>query len=55
MVNIPTASPPSPGHYTKTGFVPGERRNGLGARAMARKLQMHTSSAHKILNIADVN
>ena len=38
--------------HKKTGAVLGERRNGLGVRAIARKLQMPPSSVHKILNTA---
>jgi DNA invertase Pin-like site-specific DNA recombinase len=41
--------------HKKTGFVLGERRNGLGVRAIARKLQMPPSSVHKILKSTDVN
>ncbi len=41
--------------HKKTGAVLGERRNGLGVRAIARKLQMPPSSVHKILKSADVN
>ena len=33
----------------------GERRNGLGVRAIAGKLKMAPSSVHKILKSADVN
>jgi DNA invertase Pin-like site-specific DNA recombinase len=35
--------------HKKTGVVLGESRNGLGVRAIARKLQMPPSSVHKIL------
>ena len=38
--------------HRKTGVVLKERRNGLGVRAIARKLQMAPSSVHKILNPA---
>tara|TARA_R110002167_G_scaffold97374_1_gene257133 strand:+ start:478 stop:1059 length:582 start_codon:yes stop_codon:yes gene_type:complete len=38
--------------HKKTGAVLEERRNGLGVRAIARKLQMAPSSVHKILNPA---
>ena len=41
--------------HKKTGAVLGERRNGLGVRAIARKLQMAPSSVHKILKSTDVN
>ena len=41
--------------HKKTGAVLGERRNGLGVRAIARKLQMPPSSVHKILKSTDVN
>jgi len=41
--------------HKKTGAVLGERRNGLGIRAIAGKLKMAPSSVHKILKSADVN
>ena len=41
--------------HKKTGAVLGEKKNALGVRAIARKLQMPPSSAHKILKSADVN
>jgi len=41
--------------HKKTGAVLGESRNGLGVRAIARKLQMAPSSVHKILKSADVS
>ena len=36
--------------HKNTSLVLKERRNGLGVRAIARKLQMAPSSVHKILN-----
>ena len=41
--------------HKKTGVVLGESRNGLGIRAIARKLKMAPSSVHKILKSTDVN
>jgi DNA-binding IclR family transcriptional regulator len=41
--------------HKKTGAVLGEKKNGLGVRAIARKLQMAPSSVHKILKSADVS
>jgi DNA invertase Pin-like site-specific DNA recombinase len=41
--------------HKKTGAVLCESRNGLGVRAIARKLQMAPSSVHKILKNVDVN
>jgi DNA-binding IclR family transcriptional regulator len=38
--------------HKKTGAVLGEKKNGLGVRAIARKLQIPPSSVHKILNTA---
>jgi DNA-binding IclR family transcriptional regulator len=35
--------------------VLGEKKNGLGVRAIARKLQMAPSSVHKILKSTDVS
>jgi DNA invertase Pin-like site-specific DNA recombinase len=41
--------------HKKTGAVLGEKKNGLGVRAIARKLQMAPSSVHKILKSTDVS
>jgi len=41
--------------HKKTGAVLGEKKSGLGVRAIARKLKMPPSSVHKILKSADVN